>query len=82
MTLTTNINYKGIELEVEFDYFSGCGEQRYERNGDPGHPAEPEELAITDVNHKGVSIYEFLKNTCLVDEIEVYMVENKPEREQ
>lgn len=42
-----------IVLDVEFNYSPGRPMTMYRRNGDPGDPAEPDELELINVRAKG-----------------------------
>lgn len=37
------------EYEIEFEYRAGCLAKMYLRNGDPGYPADPDELEVIKI---------------------------------
>jgi len=59
---TATVNYKGVDLEVVFDYEPGEPEVRTYSNGDPGHPGCPESLDITSVKIGDVDVWELLED--------------------
>ena len=48
---TAALTLAGVEKDVtvEFDYTKGCDAVMYLPNGDPGYPAEPDEMEVTAV---------------------------------
>ena len=50
-------NETEITLTVEASWTAGCPAVMYLRNGDPGYPAEPDEVEITSVtDENGIEI--------------------------
>lgn len=54
------IEVHGVTMDIEYDYSPYVRERYYLSNGDPGYPAEPEELEITSILIEGYDWYEFL----------------------
>ena len=50
----------GIEVDIEFDYTKGRPMTLYARNGDPGSPAEPDEVVINSISIGGQEVQDFL----------------------
>lgn len=73
-----------IECEVEYTLSKGSPAVMYQRNGDPGWPAEPPELEVLNVSVSGqpVPIWAF-KAIQESDRLYEYIVDNHstPERE-
>lgn len=67
----TNITYKGIPLEVEYDFIPMRFGVWTLPNGDPGYPDEPAEMDIEAINLCGINIYELLSVETInaIDEI-------------
>ena len=65
------ITYRGIELEVEFDYQPREEEVRYDSNME-GYPGSPEYFDITGVFHEGESIWELVVGQ--LEEIEEVLI--------
>ena len=52
------VNFRGLELDIEFDATPYTPARMYLSNGDPGYPEEGGEFDITCVSIKGVEITE------------------------
>lgn len=65
MAETVTINYNGVELEVTGKYSPATPDVFYLRNGDPGHPGDPEEFSISSVSYEGTDV------TNLIDALDV-----------
>ena len=69
------INYRGLELEVEFDYQPEEPEVRYYPDGS-GYPGSAEEITVSKVSLNGTDITELFDNfTELEEEISQQMEE-------
>jgi hypothetical protein len=53
--MKTNVNFKGLDLDVEYDYQPEEKEVRYYSDGS-GYPGCAEEFCITKVSFKGEDI--------------------------
>lgn len=47
---------------VDYHYYAGCAGRYYMSNGDPGYPAEPEEIDIISVKARDIDIYNMLSS--------------------
>ncbi len=56
-----------FDCEFELQYIFGEPEVRYLSNGDPGHPASPDEIELLSVTVNSVNVYSQLMDT--IDEI-------------
>jgi len=45
----------GLLLQLTFEYTKGYPETRYERNGDPGEPGQPDIVSLFDVQILGAN---------------------------
>lgn len=59
--MNRTIELRGIEFEIEFDYYPEEQPVYYMSNGDPGYPGSPAEVEIQDITFEGVSMYEFFE---------------------
>lgn len=59
--MKTTIIYKEIELEIDFEYYSGSPMVMYYKDG-TGHPGDDPEIEIQEILHKGEDIYELLED--------------------
>ena len=71
-----SIIYKGIELEVSFDYQPEEPEVRYDSNME-GYPGCPESINLTAIEHNGENFSEFFED--LQDEIIEILFEERNE---
>ena len=77
--MNTTVKFRGIELDVEFDY------QPYEpdvwtlSNGDPGYPGCPESVELTEIYYRGEDFWELLED--YVDQIEELVLEQGVDNE-
>lgn len=62
------LNYKGIELEVDFDYQEG-------RGGDYEYPPEPPYIQINEILWEGKDCYELIDALGGIQEIEETILE-------
>jgi len=67
--LTTSVerNDEDVEVQVLYTFLRGTPQVNYQRNGDPGWPAEPDEIEISHV-------------TSLVDGTEITLTDDEIER--
>lgn len=49
--ISFNDDYEPL-VTLTYRYYSGCEATMYERNGDPGHPAEDEEVEILSIKKR------------------------------
>jgi len=75
---STTIIYKGTELDVEYTYEPEEAQVMYYTDGS-GYEGSPEAIYINEITYKGHDMYELLEDQ--IEEIETYMLENKPERD-
>ena len=64
-----------FDCTFELEYIFGEPEVRYLSNGDPGHPATPDEIEVLEVTVHGVNVYSQLMDT--IDEIELTPISRK-----
>lgn len=62
---STNITYKGIPLEVDYDFTPPRDGKWTLNNGDPGYPDEPAELDIESVYVIDSNVYDILSDESL-----------------
>ncbi len=51
LTETTTIDFRGIVLDVEYEYSKYVPARMYENNGDPGSPEEGGDVYILSIFH-------------------------------
>lgn len=75
---TTIVTYKGIEVEVDYDFTPGRPGVWTLPNGDPGYPDDPDELDVEAIKIGGVDIYDILSQESinLIDELTFNKVRN------
>jgi len=56
--MVKEITVYGFDFEIGYDIIKGEPEQRYDINGDPGHPGTPDSVKIWSISHLGVDITE------------------------
>jgi len=71
---TATVNYKGVELEVEFDYQPCEKKVRYYSDGS-GYPGCPESLDLTSIKIDGVDAWDLLEDQ--VDQISEQLIEDR-----
>jgi len=88
-TTDVSLDVSGVEVIVtcEYTYSRGCEAVYYQRNGDPGWPAESPEVEIVSVKVKGVEVPDWFYAAVIDGEkcvdwiMEHHEPEEPPERE-
>jgi len=70
--MEATIDFKGIELDITFDYQPAEAAVNYYSDGS-GYPGCPAEVTILDVSHKGECFSELLLD--YIDELEELILE-------
>jgi hypothetical protein len=76
-TETGTITYKGIELNITYEYTPYEPFTLYDVDGGIGYPSEGGELYILKVEICGVDIYELLSEDTITDIEEMYKQKNE-----
>lgn len=69
--MKTRVTYRGVDLEVTYDWEPEDPMVMYYGDGS-GNPGRGEQFLITDVTHKGESVYELLAKN--LDDIELLLI--------
>ena len=56
--MVKEITVYGFDFEIGYDIIKGEPEQRYDINGDPGHPGTPDKLIIKSLYYRDKDITE------------------------
>jgi len=79
---TTELTFKELELQVDYQYFAGEEMQWTLPNGDPGHPGSPpdveiEEIRVMDVegDFYNIDLYHFFSEIGLLDELKQLIID-------
>jgi hypothetical protein len=72
--METEVYFKGVWLDIDYDHTPGEPEERYDSNG-TGHPGCPEELIINKIKIKGEDVTELLDDQ--IDDIIDQMIRSK-----
>ena len=76
---STYIEYKGIILEIEYDYTPGRPGVWTLPNGDPGYPSESPEMDIEAIKICDGNIYDLLSQETIdaIDKLTFDKIENQ-----
>ena len=71
-----------ILLTVLYTHTKGSPAVMYQRNGDPGWPAEPPELEVLSIQYTGVEVPDWFEMIIPRDWLEQYLLDNHQEPER
>ena len=77
--MITIINYKGIDFDVNYEFFPEEEVVMYYKDGS-GHPGCPASIEIESITMRGVEFYGFLDSLNLINEINEKILEKILER--
>jgi len=66
---TKIINFKGLDLSVDYYLYPGDPGKWTLDNGDPGYPPTPDEIEIDSITYIGGDIADFLSGINLLDDL-------------
>ena len=72
MEKSITIEYKGVELDIDYEY-EGAEDPVYYYNDGSGYPGCAEYINIFEIEHKGVSLFDLLEDQ--LQEIEEALIE-------
>ena len=68
---STEVTYKGIIFQVDYDFTPGRPGVWTLPNGDPGYPDDPDEMDIEAIRIIGIDVYDVLSQDTIdqIDEL-------------
>jgi len=75
---STEVTYKEIIFQVDYDFTPGRPGMWTLSNGDPGYPDEPDEMNIDAIRVMGIDVYDVLSQDTInqIEELVINKVNN------